>query len=84
MSAESSDRPERLSDDEIAYHVSLVQQVKGAQEAQATIVRTQGAWETWSEYLKSKYGFTDGDVITEEGMIVYGGSLPVRLGIPDG
>jgi hypothetical protein len=72
VSIDSSTRPTRLSDDEAAYHVSLVEQVKEAQEAQAMIVRTQGAWDSWSEYLKGKYGFTDGDVITEEGTIVYG------------
>jgi hypothetical protein len=84
MSTDVSDKPMRLSDDDAAYHSSLVGQVKDAQEAQDRIARTQAAWDNWAEYLKSKYGFTDGDVITEEGMIVYGepplnGSL-----IPDG
>jgi hypothetical protein len=84
MSADgSSDKRAKLGDDETAYHVSLVEQVKEAQEAQAKIVRTQAAWDNWAEYLKSKYGFTDGDTITEEGAIMYG-SPPNGSASPDG
>jgi Tfp pilus assembly protein PilX len=72
VTAEEPGKPIRLSDDEVAYHVFLVKQVKEAQEAQALIAQTQGAWTNWADYLKGKYGFTDGDVITEEGRIVSG------------
>jgi len=64
------DKPVRLSDDEVAYHVFLVKQIKEAQEAQARIAQAQGARANWADYLKDKYGFSDGDVITEDGTIV--------------
>jgi hypothetical protein len=66
-----SDKPARLSDDDAAYHVSLVGQIKDMQEAHARIARTQAAWDNWAAYLKDKYGLVDGDVITEEGTIAY-------------
>jgi hypothetical protein len=70
MTVEVGNRPPRLSDDEVTYHVFLVERVKEAQAAQAMITQTQGAWASWADYLKTRYGFTDGDIITEEGMIV--------------
>jgi hypothetical protein len=66
-----TEKPLRLSDDETAYHASLVEQVREAQEAQGKITQTQSAWSNWADYLKQKYGLSDGDAITEEGMIVY-------------
>jgi|HubBroStandDraft_6_1064221.scaffolds.fasta_scaffold06912_6 hypothetical protein len=70
MTADVRDKPPTLSDDEVTYHVFLVERVKEAQAAQAMITQTQGAWANWADYLKSRYGFLDGDVITEEGIIV--------------
>jgi hypothetical protein len=70
----SSDKPLTHSDEEVAYHTVRAEQLREAQEVQAKIARTQAGWEHWAEYLKGKYGFTDGDVITEEGKIVYGPS----------
>jgi hypothetical protein len=75
-----SDKPDislRLSDDETAYHTSLVEQVKEAQEAQGKITQTQSAWSNWADYLKRKYGLSDGDAVTEDGAIVHGnGNAP--------
>jgi hypothetical protein len=65
-------KPSKLSDDEAAYHSSLVGQVKQAQEAQGKITQTQSAWSNWADHLKQKYGLSDGDAITEDGTIVYG------------
>jgi hypothetical protein len=80
-----ADEPASLSDDEVAYHVFLVGQIKEAQEAQAMIAQAQGAWKNWADYLKGKYGFTDGDIITEEGVIVTRSTLagdPSPNGVP--
>jgi hypothetical protein len=60
----------RLSDDELAYHKTLVAQVKWAQDAQARIAGIQSAWQIWAEHLQAKYGFEDGDVLTEDGTII--------------
>jgi hypothetical protein len=79
MTAEVADRRGRLSDDEAAYHVFLVEQVKEAQDAQGKIARIQSSWGNWAEYLKGKYDLSDGDVITEEGAIVYGETSPRRV-----
>jgi hypothetical protein len=67
-----TEKPPRLGDDETAYHTSLVEQVKEAQEAQGRITQTQSAWSNWAGYLKQKYGLSDGDSINEDGTIVYG------------
>lgn len=67
-----TEKPPKLSDDETAYHASLVNKVKEAQEAQGMITQTQSAWSNWADYLKQKYGLSDGDSINEDGTIVYG------------
>jgi hypothetical protein len=59
----------RLSNDELAYHKTLVAQVKWAQDVQARIAGIQSAWQIWAEHLQAKYGFEDGDVLTEDGAI---------------
>lgn len=65
-------RPQKLTEDEISYHATLVGQVKEAQEAQEKFIRTQNAWSNWADYLKQKYDLSDGDAITEVGSITYG------------
>jgi hypothetical protein len=85
MTDSGADKPTSLSEDEVAYHVFLVGQIKEAQEAQAMIAQAQGAWKNWADYLKDKYDFTDGDIITEEGIIVTGSTLtgdPSSNGVP--
>lgn len=72
MQTDKPDSAARLSDDETAYHTSLVEQVREAQEAQEKITQTQSAWSNWADYLKQKYGLSDGDAITENGTIVHG------------
>jgi hypothetical protein len=68
----TTETPPKLSDDETAYHASLVKKVKDAQEAQGVIAQTQSAWSNWADYLKQKYSLSDGDAINEDGTIVYG------------
>ena len=72
MQTDKTDNPPKLSNDETAYHTSLVEQVREAQEAQGKITQTQSAWSNWADYLKQKYGLSDGDAITEDGTIVHG------------
>lgn len=66
---EISSRPIQLSDDDKAHHVALVRRVVETREKAA---RVQAAWQEWAEYLQERYGFTENDVIAEDGTISYG------------
>lgn len=68
---------ERISDDELAYHCTVLEQSQQAEallaEVRAIMARAEGmqaARQSWSVHLAAKYSLHDGDGITPDGEIV--------------
>lgn len=51
---------ERLSDDEIAYHQTALNDLRSA----------QAAWQSWAGHLHRKYALQPGDEITADGLVL--------------
>jgi hypothetical protein len=56
----SKQMAEKMSDDELAYHQSLLAQLR----------MSQAAWSSWSAQLAQKYQLREKDSITEQGAVV--------------
>jgi hypothetical protein len=70
MSDESlpDDLPQ-LTEDDRAHHLDLVRKMAQARQAQTRALQVQAAWELWGEYLAEKYGFSDGQMLDEQGYV---------------
>jgi len=62
--------PQSVSNDDLEYHVKMLERIRWAQEAQKNIDGIQVAWQLWSTHLAEKYQLSTKDDISENGNII--------------
>lgn len=60
-----------LDQSELVYHQQILTELKKAQEtaqqANVDLVKAQGAVDSWTRFLMSRYGLNEGDSVNEQG-----------------